>query len=52
MVEQVITQHRFSAEIENIGKPFGGGTGWDILVDWKLPGSGYNQHITGQTGMT
>ena len=48
MVEQVITQHRFSAEIENIGKPFGGGTGWDILVDWKLPGSGYNQHITGQ----
>ena len=48
MVEQVITQHRFSAEIENIGKPYGGGSGWDILVDWKLPGSGYNQHITGQ----
>ena len=48
MVEQVITQHRFSAEIENIGKPFNGGDGWDILVDWKLPGSGYNQHITGQ----
>ena len=48
MVEQVVTQHRFNAEIENIGKPFNGGSGWDILVDWKLPSSGYNQHITGQ----
>ena len=48
MVEQVVTQHRFSAEIETIGKPYNGGSGWDIVVDWKLPGSGYNQHITGQ----
>ena len=48
MVEQVITQHRFSAEIETIGKPYNGGSGWDIVVDWKLPSSGYNQHITGQ----
>jgi hypothetical protein len=48
MVEQVITQHRFNAEIENIGKPFNGGSGWDILVDWKLPGSEYKQHIGGQ----
>ena len=48
MVEQVVTQHRFSAEIETIGKPYNGGSGWDIVVDWKLPSSGYNQHITGQ----
>ena len=45
---QMLTQHRFTAEIENIGKPFSGGPGWDILLDWKLPGSNYNQHIGGQ----
>ena len=48
MVEQVVTQHRFSAEIEGIGKSFSGGSGWDIVVNWQLPASGYNQHITGQ----
>ena len=48
MVEQVITQHRFSAEIESIGKPFSGGEGWDIVLDWKLPGSNYPQHVGGR----
>ena len=45
---QMLTQHRFSAEIESIGKPHSGGPGWDILLNWKLPGSNYNQHIGGQ----
>ena len=45
---QMLTQHRFTAEIENIGKPYNGGSGWDILLNWKLPGSNYNQHIGGQ----
>ena len=45
---QMLTQHRFTAEIESIGKPHSGGPGWDILLDWKLPGSNYNQHIGGQ----
>ena len=48
MVEEAQTQHRFTAEIETIGKPYNGGEGWDILLDWKLPGSKYNQHISGQ----
>ena len=48
MVEQVITQHRFTAEIESIGKPFNGGEGWDIVLDWKLPGSNYPQHVGGR----
>ena len=43
-----VSQHKFSAEIESIGKPFNGGDGWDILLNWKLPGSRYNQHINGQ----
>ena len=42
------TQHTFSAPIEVIGKPFRGGDGWDIVVGWKLPGSQYNQHISGK----
>ena len=48
MVEQVITQHKFTAEIESIGKPFNGGEGWDIVLDWKLPGSNYPQHVGGR----
>ena len=48
MVEQVITQHRFTAEIESIGKPFNGGDGWDIVLDWKLPGSQFPQHVGGR----
>ncbi len=48
MTTEQMTQHKFTAEIESIGKPFRGGDGWDILVDWKLPGSQYNQHISGQ----
>ena len=48
MVEEVNTQHRFSAEIESIGKPFNGGDGWDIVLDWKLPGSSYPQHVGGR----
>jgi hypothetical protein len=45
---QMLTQHRFSAEIESIGKPHSGGPGWTIVLNWKLPGSNYNQHISGQ----
>ena len=45
---QMLTQHRFSAEIESIGKPHSGGSGWTIVLNWKLPGSSYNQHISGQ----
>ena len=48
MVEQVVTQHKFNAEIESIGKPFNGGDGWDIVLDWKLPGSNYPQHVGGR----
>jgi len=48
MVEQVVTQHKFTAEIESIGKPFNGGEGWDIVLDWKLPGSNYPQHVGGR----